>query len=74
MEMVLVLLIVLAVAYKLGLFGPVIDLASVATRESSAYDREHKARVGKRYESLATDLNVKQINDNIKKIDSLRFD
>lgn len=74
MEMVLVLLIVLAVAYKLGLFGPVIDLANVATRESTAYNREHKSRVGKRYEGLATDLDVKKINENIKTIDSLRFD
>ena len=74
MEFVLILLVVLAVAYKLGLFNPVIDLTDVATRESAAYNREHKVKVGKRYEKLATDLDVEKINENINKIDNLKFD
>ena len=71
------LVVVLAVAYKLGLFGPVLDLAAVATRESAAYNREHKTKVGKRY--LNNDFTfgedeVNKINSNIKAIDSLKFD
>lgn len=74
MELVLIVLIVLAVVYKLGLFGPILDLTNVATRESSVYNREHKTKVGQRYEKLATELDVDKINSNIAKIDSLRFD
>ena len=74
MELVLILIVLLAVMYKLGLFGPILDLAQVATRESSTYNREHKVAVGKRYEGLTADLDVDKINETIKKIDSLKFD
>lgn len=74
MEFVLMLIVVIAVVYKLGLFGPVLDLTSVATRESAAYNREHKVKVGMRYENMASDLDVAKINDNIKKVEELKFD
>jgi hypothetical protein len=73
MELVLALIVVLAVVYKLGLFGPILDLTDVATRESSAYNREHKVKVGKRYEGLAADIDVEKINATIKKVDELDF-
>ncbi len=74
MELVLILIVLLFVVYKLGLFGPVLDLTNVATRESAAYNREHKDKVGKRYEGLTNDLDVEKINENIKRIDALNFD
>ena len=74
MELVFILIIVLAVAYKLGLFGPIMDLSNVATRESSAYNREHKTKVAKRYENMSSDIDVDKVNANIKTIDSLKFD
>lgn len=73
MELVVLSVIALAVIYKLGLFGPLLDLTDVATRESSAYNREHKVKVGKRYENLTTDLDVAKINETISKIDELNF-
>ena len=73
MELVLLALIVLAVVYKLGLFGPILDLSDVATRESSVYNREHKVKVAKRYEGLATDIDVDKVNATIAKIDELNF-
>ena len=45
MELVVLAVIVIAVLYKLGLFGPILDLSDVATRESSVYNREHKVKV-----------------------------
>ena len=77
MEIIFIVLIALAVAYKLGLFGPVVDLSDVATRESKAYNREHKTKVAKRYlknEFTFTDDEVVNINKNIKAIDELKFD
>lgn len=74
MELVIILIIVLAVVYKLGLFGPVIDLTQVATRESKAYNREHKVKVAKRYENLAADIDAAKVNETIKKVDALEFD
>lgn len=74
MEFVLILIVLLAVVYKLGLFGPVLDLVNVATRESTAYNREHKVKVGKRYEGLTADLDIDKINENIKKVEALKFD
>jgi hypothetical protein len=71
--LIAVILILLAVIYKLGLFGPILDLTDVATRESSAYNREHKVKVGKRYEGLAADIDVEKINATIKKVDELNF-
>ena len=70
----IVLIVVLFVAFKLGLFSPVVELAAVATRESTAYNREHKARVAKRYQTMAADVDVAKINENIAKIDALNFD
>jgi len=77
MEIIFIVLIALAVVYKLGLFGPVVDLCSVASRESNAYNREHKAKVAKRY--LNNDFTfgedeVTKINESINAIDSLKFD
>ena len=66
--------IVIMVLFKLGLFAPVIELSAVATRESSAYNREHKARVAKRYEGLTTDINLEKVAENVAAIDALTFD
>lgn len=77
MELVLIILVALAVAYKLGLFGPIIDLSDVATRESKAYNREHKVKVAKRYlnnENTFGEDDITKINANIKSIDDLKFD
>lgn len=77
MELIFILLILLAVVYKLGLFGPIADLSDVATRESSEYNRSHKAKVAKRYLDAEYDMtedDITKINDNIKAIDELKFD
>lgn len=74
MELVIIVIIVLAVVYKLGLFGPVVDLTQVATRESQAYNREHKVKVAKRYENLAADIDAAKVNETIAKVDALEFD
>ena len=74
MELVIIVIIVLAVVFKLGLFGPVVDLTQVATRESQAYNREHKVKVAKRYEDLAADIDVDKVNETITKVDELEFD
>lgn len=71
---VAVTLVVLAVLFKLGLFAPVVELTAVATRESSAYNREHKARVAKRYENLIIDIDMVKVEENVAKIDALSFD
>ena len=71
---VAVALVVLAVLFKLGLFAPVVELTAVATRESSAYNREHKALVAKRYESLVTDIDLDKVAENVARIDALSFD
>ena len=70
----IVLVVGLFVVFKLGLFKPVVELAAVATRESTVYNREHKARVAKRYETMAAHVDVVKINENIAKIDALNFD
>lgn len=74
MELVIIVIIVLAVVFKLGLFGPVVDLTQVATRESQVYNREHKVKVAKRYEDLAADIDVEKVNETIAKVDELEFD
>ena len=74
MELVIIVIIVLAVVFKLGLFGPVVDLTQVATRESQAYNREHKVKVAKRYENLAANIDVEKVNATITKVDELEFD
>lgn len=74
MELVIIVIIVLAVVYKLGLFGPVVDLTQVATLESQAYNREHKVKVAKRYENLAADIDAAKVNETIAKVDALEFD
>ena len=73
MELVVLAVIVIAVLYKLGLFGPILDLSDVATRESSVYNREHKVKVAKRYETMGTDIDVEKVNATIKKVDELNF-
>lgn len=74
MELVIIVIIVLAVVFKLGLFGPVVDLTQVATRESQVYNREHKVKVAKRYEDLAANIDVEKVNETIAKVDELEFD
>ena len=77
MELVLIVVVVIAVVYKLGLFNPIVDLSDVATRETKAYNREHKGKVGKRYlggDYAFTDEEITKINGNIKAIDELNFD
>ena len=73
MELVLVVLVAVFVVFKLGLFAPIVELSAVAARESSAYNREHKAKVAKRYENLVADIDVDQVKENVAKIDSLNF-
>jgi hypothetical protein len=73
-SLVLVVLVVLFTVYRLGLFKPVVELSAVATRESTVYNRSHKAIVAKRYESMASDVDVAKVNENIAKIDALKFD
>jgi hypothetical protein len=51
-----------------------VELSAVATRESSAYNREHKARVAKRYENLTTDIDLERVAENVARIDALQFD
>ena len=72
--MLVILVVALFVIFKLGLFNPIVELSAVATRESTAYNREHKARVAKRYENLTADIDVVKVNENIAKIDMLEFD
>lgn len=69
-----VAIIVITLIFKLGLFSPIVELSAVATRESAAYNREHKARVAKRYEKLVTDIDLEKVNENVAKIDALSFD
>ena len=69
-----VVIVGLFTLYRLGLFKPVVELAAVATRESTVYNRSHKAVVAKRYEAMATEIDVVKVNENIAKIDALAFD
>lgn len=69
-----VAIIVITLIFKLGLFAPVVELSAVATRESSAYNREHKARVAKRYENLLVDVDVEKVAKNVATVDALSFD
>lgn len=77
MELIFIVLVGLGVLYKLGALGAFVDMFDIATRESKAYNREHKVKVGKRYlngdNSISTD-DVATINTNIKAIDDLKFD
>jgi len=75
--LIALVLIGLFVIYRLGLFAPVVDLSAVATRESKAYNRSHKAAVAKRYLDAELEFTTDQtnkINNNIEAIDSLKFD
>ena len=74
MEIFALVLLMVIVAYKLGLFEPVLDLKEVAVRESKIYNLAHKDKVGKRYENMSVDLDVEKINKNIEKLKSLKFD
>ena len=74
LALVAMVVICLFVMYRLGLFKPVVELSAVATRESTAYNRSHKAIVAQRYASMATDIDVVKVNENIAKIDALEFD
>ena len=77
MEIVILALVALFVVYRLGLFRPAVDLCDVATRESSAYNRNHKKEVARRYldaDNQFTEEEVEKINGNIKAIDELKFD
>jgi len=69
-----VLLILLAVAYKLGLFELIKELTDEATRKSKAYNEENKIKIYKRYDSMDTDFDVDAINEKIRKINSIKFD
>lgn len=69
-----VAIIVIALIFKLGLFAPIVELSAVATRESAAYNREHKARVAKRYENLLVDVDVEKVAKNVATVDALSFD
>ena len=72
--LVVIVVVGLFTLYRLGLFSPIVELSQVATRESTVYNRSHKAVVAKRYESMAVDVDVTKVNENIAKIDALAFD
>lgn len=72
--LLLIIMFVTFVAYRLGVFGAIEALTQVATRESTAYNREHKARVAKRYENLSGTFDTEKVNENIKAVDELNFD
>jgi hypothetical protein len=74
LAILLVLLVLLAVAYKLGLFELIKELTEEATLKRKAYIEEHKIKTYKRYENMDTDFDVDAINEKIRKIDSLKFD
>lgn len=77
MALVVLVLVALAVAYKLGLFAPVVALTDVANREAAVYNREHKVKVARRYlasDNTFGDEEVAKINSNIEAIDTLKFD
>jgi hypothetical protein len=69
-----VLLVLLAVAYKLGLFELVKELAEETTIKSKAYNEENKIKSHKGIENMNTDFDVDAINKKIRKIDCLNFD
>ena len=69
-----IVLVGLFTLYRLGLFKPVVELSAVATRESTVYNRSHKALVAQRYATMAIDVDVVKVNENIAKIDALAFD
>lgn len=69
-----IMVVALFVVFKLGLFSPIVELTQVATRESTVYNREHKAKVAARYETMAVNIDVVKVNENIAKIDALAFD
>lgn len=69
-----VALLIITVIFKLGLFAPIVELSAVATRESAAYNREHKARVAKRYEGLLVDVDAEKVAKNVATVDALSFD
>jgi len=72
--LLIVIVVVLLVVRALGGFNAIKELTEVATRETSAYNRGHKVKVGLTYQNMTTDLDVETINANIAKIDSLQFD
>ena len=75
--LLVILLVGLFVIYKLGLFNPAVNLANVATRASSKYDRDHKEKIARSYlgsSSTFTEEDITKINTNIKNIDDLKFD
>lgn len=73
-SLLVIVLVGLFVVFKLGLLKPVAELAAVATRESTVYNREHKAEVAKRYATMMVDVDVAKVNANIAAIDALHFD
>lgn len=72
MEIAAILIVI--VAYKLGLFELIKEISDEATLKSKAYNEEHKMKTYRRYENMNTDFDVDAINEKIKKIDSLKFD
>jgi hypothetical protein len=72
--MELAVLLIVVVAYKLGLFELIKELIDEATRKSKAYNEEHKMKTYRCYDNMDTDFDVDAINEKIRKIDSLKFD
>jgi hypothetical protein len=72
--MELAVLLIVVIAYKLGLFELIKELIDEATRKSKAYNEEHKMKTNNRYDNMDTDFDVDAINEKIRKIDSLKFD
>jgi hypothetical protein len=75
LALVLIVVIVLFVVWRLGVLESLKELARVATRETSAFNREHKVKVIKRYSSMEVDIEmVKKVNENIALIDNINFE
>ena len=77
MELIAVVIIILAVVYKLGLFSPIVDLAAVASNESKVYKDEHTAKVKRRYldaDFTFTEEDEATIANNIKAVRDINFD
>ena len=74
LAMLLLLIFGTWVAYRLKIPYSIEKMAEVATREATAYNREHKVRVAKRYMTLDEDFDSEKVNSNIAKIDAVNFD
>jgi len=75
LALVFIVVIVLFVVWKLGMLDSIVEISNVATRESTAFNREHKVKVMNRYKDMNIDVDaVAKVNENIALVDSINFD